>query len=229
MNDINILLVEDDIDINGLLFKILTRKGYNVRATYSGTEAKMCLEQYEYHIVLLDLMIPGISGEDLIKEIRKIKVMPIIVISAKTSSDDKINVLKLGADDFISKPFAIDEVLARVSCQLRRYMEYSTLKTKDNILNFKNIILDTEARKVKVNQVDLSLTFREFSILELLMRNPNKVFSRANIFENIWNDEFLGDEKTVNVHISNLRGKLSKGDGTEYIQTVWGIGFKLKE
>ncbi|WP_461204758.1 response regulator transcription factor [Clostridium sp. DL1XJH146] len=229
MKNIDVLVVEDDTDINNLLFKILSREGYNVRQAYSGSEAKMCLEQYDYHIVLLDLMIPSIKGEDLIKEIRKTKVMPIIVISAKTSKEDKVNVLKLGADDFISKPFTIDEVLARVSAQLRRYMEYSTLKAKDSILKYKNIVLDSEGKQVTVNGVVITLTFREFSILELLMRNPNKVFSRANIFQNVWKDDFLGDEKTVNVHISNLRSKLAKSEKTEYIETVWGIGFKLKK
>lgn len=229
MNGIDILLVEDDTDINGLLFEILSREGYKVRPVYSGSEAKMCLDKYDYHIVLLDLMIPGITGEDLIKEIRKIKVMPIIVISAKTSQEDKINVLKLGADDFIAKPFSVDEVLARVAAQLRRYTEYSSLKSKDQKIKYKNIVLDTEAREVIINGVIVSFTYREYSILELLLRNPNKVFSRANIFENVWEEDFLGDENTVNVHISNIRSKLASQDKTEYIQTVWGIGFKLKE
>ena len=124
-SQISILVVEDDIDINELLSSILTREGYTVRSAYSGTEAKMCIEQSEYDILLLDLMLPGISGENLITEIRKIKVMPIIVISAKTSQENKINVLRLGADDFIGKPFDIDEVVARVEAQLRRYREFS--------------------------------------------------------------------------------------------------------
>jgi DNA-binding response OmpR family regulator len=226
----NILVVEDDVDINELLCNILIREGYNVRGAYSGTEGKMCIEQHDYDIILVDLMLPGINGEDLISEIRKIKIMPIIVISAKTTQQDKINVLKIGADDFIGKPFDIYEVIARVEAQLRRYTEFSPSNVKDNKLKYKNIVLDNEAKEVFVNNKLLSLTFREFEILELLMSNPKKVFTRGNIFEAVWNDEFLGDENTINVHISNLRSKLSKEDSKiKYIQTVWGIGFKLQE
>ncbi|MDF2504616.1 response regulator transcription factor [Clostridium sp.] len=227
-SNINILITEDDTDINGLLSDILTREGYNVRATYSGSEAKMCIEQYDYDIVLLDLMLPGISGETLIGEIRKLKVMPIIVISAKIAQEDKINVLKLGADDFIGKPFDVYEVLARVQAQLRRYREFSTSKLKSNKFMYENIILDTESKEVLVKDKPINLTFREYSILELFMSNPKKVFTRANIFEAVWKDKFYGDDNTINVHISNLRTKLAEADSEiKYIQTVWGIGFKL--
>ena len=225
-----ILVVEDDWDINGLLCKILIQNGYEVRGAYSGTEAKMCVEQYEYDLIILDLMLPGICGEELIKEIRKLNVMPIIVASAKTSSEDKINVLKMGADDFISKPFDINEVLARVEAQLRRYTRFSHQDNINNKLKHKNLVLDIDSRQVHVNNIEINLTAREFDILELLITNPNKVFTRANLFESVWKDDFIGDDNTVNVHISNLRSKISKADKeNEYIQTVWGIGFKLKE
>ena len=225
-----ILVVEDDWDINGLLCKILIQNGYEVRGAYSGTEAKMCVEQYEYDLIILDLMLPGICGEELIKEIRKLHVMPIIVASAKTSSEDKINVLKMGADDFISKPFDINEVLARVEAQLRSYTRFSHQDNINNKLKHKNLVLDIDSRQVHVNNIEINLTAREFDILELLITNPNKVFTRANLFESVWKDDFIGDDNTVNVHISNLRSKISKADKeNEYIQTVWGIGFKLKE
>lgn len=226
----SVLVVEDDSDINGLLCNILTKEGYNVRGAYSGSEAKMCIEQYNYDIILLDLMLPGVSGESLIEEIRKIKIMPIIVISAKTSQEDKLNVLKLGADDFIGKPFDVEEVLVRVEVQLRRYLQFSNTKRQENKLTHKNLIINTESRQVLINEQKVTLTLREFGILELLMSNPNKVFTRANLFESIWEDDFLGDDNTVKVHVSNLRLKLAKIDSeTEYIETVWGIGFKLKE
>lgn len=228
--NINILVVEDDMDINNLLCKILSKEGYNVRTVYSGSEAKMCLEQYEYHLILLDLMLPGISGEELISYIRKIKNMPIIVISAKIGQDTKIESLKLGADDFVSKPFDIDEVLARVEAQLRRYMVLSNSNKKESILYHKDLILNRETIELTVNSERISLTAREFGILELLMSYPNKVFTKSNIFEHVWSDEFLGDDNTVNVHISNLRSKLAKAvPDMEYIHTVWGIGFKLVE
>lgn len=228
--EFNILVVEDDADINGLLCNILSKDGYKVRGAYSGSEAIMCLEQFDYDLVILDLMLPGVTGESIINEIRKNKIMPIIVISAKDTQEDKINVLKSGADDFISKPFDISEVLVRVQVQLRRYKQFSKQESEDNKIIHKNIILDSESRQVFIKNKEIALTVREFSILELLMSNPNKVFSRANLFESVWNNEFLGDDNTVNVHVSNLRSKLSKVDKQEeYIQTVWGIGFKLKD
>lgn len=225
----SIIVVEDDIDINNLLYNILQKNGYNVKQAYSGTEAKMYINMYNYDLILLDLMLPGENGENLIDEIRKDKFMPIIVISAKTNQEDKINVLKLGADDFISKPFDINEVNARVEAQLRRYNKFSISKENKSKIKHKNITLDRESRQVFIFNQEIFLTLREFSILELLITNKNKVFTRENLFESIWQNEFLGDYNTVNVHMSNLRSKLAKLDKEEYIQTVWGIGFKLKE
>lgn len=229
-NNIKILVVEDDGDINGLLCELLRKQGYSARGAFSGTEAKMCLEYETYHLVLLDLMLPGMTGEVLIHELRKNKTLPIIVISAKTGQDTKVEVLKLGADDFISKPFDTEEVLARVEAQLRRYMVFSQTTEETKILKYKELMLDLDAIKVTLKGIDVALTAREYSILELFMSYPKKVFTRANLFSHVWNDEFLGDDNTVNVHISNLRAKLAKIDpDTEYIQTVWGIGFKMHE
>ena len=135
-------------------------------------------------------MLPGISGETLIEEIRRIKVLPIIVISAKTAVEDKINVLKLGADDFICKPFNIQEVIARVEAQLRRYTKFSAAKEQTSKLTYKGLTLDRESKEVYLKDKQLSLTIIEFKILELLMSNPKRVFTRANIFEKVWNDEF---------------------------------------
>jgi DNA-binding response OmpR family regulator len=228
--NINILVVEDDSDINNLLNKILTKEGYNVRAAYSGSEAKMCLEIYDFQLVILDLMLPGISGEELITDMRKLKTMPIIVISAKGGQDVKVEVLKLGADDFIVKPFDINEVLARVEAQLRRYIIFSKASEEKTVLLHKNLSLDREKVRVEVMGEEIPLTAREFKILELLMAFPNKVFTKANLFENVWNAEFLGDDNTVNVHVSNLRSKIAKVEkDNEYIHTVWGIGFKLSD
>lgn len=225
-----ILVVEDDSDINGLLCKILIQNGYDVRGAYSGSEAKMCIEQFEYDLIILDLMLPGVSGEELIKEIRKNYFMPIIVSSAKTSTEDKISVLKLGADDFIIKPFDINELLARVEAQLRRYTKFSTKNNINNKIIHKNLELDIDSRQVFVNKKEVNLTVIEFDILNLLITNPNKVFTRSNLFESVWNDEFMGYDNTVNVHVSNLRNKISKFDkDNEYIQTLWVIGFKLKD
>ena len=230
MNNINILVVEDDLDINNLLCKILIKQGYSIRSAYSGSEAKMCIEQYDFHIILLDLMLPGIEGQELIRYIRQLKTMPIIVISAKDNQDTKVEVLRLGADDFVSKPFDTNEVLARVEAQLRRYMVFSNSKNKERILMHKDLVLNRDTVEVILDGNKVLLTAREFCILELLMANPNKVFTKSNLFEKVWNEEFLGDDNTVNVHISNLRSKLSKiQPEVEYIHTVWGIGFKISD
>lgn len=231
MNEnVSILIAEDDVDINKLLYKILSKKGYNVRCTYSGSEAEMCIERYNFSLVLLDLMLPGITGEELIGKIRETKTMPIIVISAKPGQDVKIDVLKMGADDFISKPFDVNEVLARVEAQLRRYMFFSKGAHETTILKHKNLALDEETLKVKVKGKEIYLTAKEFAILKILMTYPKKVFTKSNLFKEVWKDDYLGDDNTVNVHMSKIRSKIAEADpDTEYIHTVWGIGFKMSE
>lgn len=227
---IAILVVEDDVDINGLLCRILKKQNYEVSSAYSGSEARMCVNMYNYDLILLDLMLPGLSGEELIGEIRKSKTMPIIIISAKTEIEDKVKLLKLGADDYITKPFEISEVIARVEAQLRRYKRFNHTEHEEPLLTYKNLVIDREAMKVTVKGNDLILTVREFSILELLLKHPKKVFTRENLYKNVWNEEFYGEDNTVNVHISNIRAKISKLDkDTEYIKTIWGVGFTMAE
>ncbi len=181
--NINILVVEDDSDINNLLCKILIKEGYNVRQAYSGSEGKMCLEHYDFHLVLLDLMLPGITGEELIEKIRAFKTMPIIVISAKAMQNTKIEVLRLGADDFIAKPFDPQEVLARIEAQLRRYMVFSKNINKNKILKYKNLVFDKELLQATVKGITLNLTAIELSILEVFISYPSKVFTKANLFK----------------------------------------------
>lgn len=220
-----ILIVEDDADINNLLAEILKRGGYKAVQAYSGTEARLLLEKHEYSLLLLDLMLPGITGEEIISLLRKSNDnTPIIVLSAKDTPQDKITALHIGADDYITKPFDEGELLARIEAALRRAGHEPSLATKKLI--YQDICLEPETRTVTVSGSPVSLTAREFDILALLMSNPKKVFTKSNLFRSVWNDEFLGDDNTVNVHISNLRSKLGS---TEYIKTVWGIGFKLAD
>jgi len=233
MQPYQILVVEDDNSINELLCTILSKEGYQVTSAFSGTEAKLRLEQGEYDLLLLDLMLPGITGEELLGMLRKDKTIPVIVISAKTAMEDRIGVLKGGADDFISKPFDVEEVLARVQAQLRRYKEFSPKADGEEdyaVLKYKDLILDPETVTVTVAGNPVQLTAREFKILQLLMSYPKKVFTKENLFTHVWNEEFFGGDNTVNVHISNLRAKLAKfHEGEEYIKTVWGIGFKMAD
>ena len=226
METCHILVVEDDQDINRLLCRILTDGGYDVRPAFSGSEAILWAEQYDYDLVLLDLMLPGITGEEFIARMRKKRTMPIIVLSAKAGLEDRVNVLRLGADDFIPKPFDNAEVLARVEAQLRRYKQFSA-PGGGQVLRCGDLELDREAIRVTAGGREVSLTAREFEILSLLMSHPRKVFTREQLYESAWGGEYMGDDNTVNVHISNLRSKLAKASPTEYIKTVWGIGFKM--
>lgn len=229
MDLFHILVVEDDTDINRLLCKILQNQGYDVRPAFSGSEALLWAEKYNYDLVLLDLMLPGLTGEEFIAQIRGRRTMPIIVLSAKVGVEARVNVLRLGADDFIPKPFDNNEVLARVAAQLRRYKKFSSRWEENQILQLGDLQLDRDSVSVKVGEKPISLTAREFEILTLLMSAPSKVFTRAQIYERVWGEEFFGDDNTVNVHISNLRAKLGKVSEQEYIKTVWGIGFKMNE
>lgn len=226
METCHILVVEDDQDINRLLCRILADGGYDVRPAFSGSEAVLWAEQYDYDLVLLDLMLPGITGEEFIARMRKKRTMPIIVLSAKAGLEDRVNVLRLGADDFIPKPFDNAEVLARVEAQLRRYKQFSA-PGGGQVLRCGDLELDREAIRVTAGGREVALTAREFEILTLLMSHPRKVFTREQLYESAWGGEYMGDDNTVNVHISNLRSKLSKVSDREYIKTVWGIGFKM--
>ena len=229
MDTYHILVVEDDPDINRLLCKILTDGGYDCRPAFSGSEAVLWAQQYNYDLVLLDLMLPGLTGEEFIAQMRQKKTMPIIVLSAKAGVADRVNVLKLGADDFIPKPFDNSEVLARVEAQLRRYRQFSGGGGEKQVLTCGDLVLDRESVTVTAGGKPVALTAREFDILALLMSHPKKVFTREQLYEQVWGGEYFGDDNTVNVHISNLRAKLAKASPAEYIKTVWGIGFKMNE
>ena len=221
-----ILIAEDDPDINRLLGRILEKEGYQVTAAFSGSEARLLLKTVRFDLIVLDLMLPGATGEELVEEIRKNSTTPILVVSAK-GQEDKLNVLKMGADDFISKPFDVNEVAVRVYSLLRRSRNFSENGGEKQTLSLKNLEIDLESREVRVSGKPLTLTAREYDILVLLMRYPNKVFTRQNIFETVWGGAYLGDDNTINVHISNLRSKIQKlDDKEEYISTIWGVGFK---
>ncbi len=223
--DINILVVEDDEDINNLIRDILRRSGYRVSQAFSGSEASLLLRMEDFNLVILDLMLPGVKGEDLVEQIREKSNIPIIIVSAKLDVETKVGLLEQGADDFISKPFDNKELLARVGAQLRRYLEYSS--EIEEIREFKNLRLLDEERRVLIGEEDLKLTATEYDILKLFLDNPKKVFSKGNIYASIWGDNAYMDENTLNVHISNIRNKIAKYDDEEYIKTIWGIGFKL--
>ncbi len=217
-----ILIIEDDNDINNMLYDLLNQN-YIVTPAFSGTEGIMCFNNSIYDIVIVDLMLPGKSGESVISEIRAKSNIPIIVLTAIHDKDSIVSLLKLGANDYITKPFDNNELLARIEVQLRNNI-------KNDIVKFKDIVLDFEQFDAFVEKKAVKLSKKEFEILKLMISNPKKVFTKNNLYESVWNDEFLGDDNTINVHISKIRSKLNKlNPKVEYIQTVWGIGFKMQE
>lgn len=225
----SVLIVEDDGTINGLLRETLEKEGYECTQAFSGTEAKMLLSMHSYHLVLLDLMLPGLCGEEVLKEVRKQGNTPVIVLTAKDTIDDKVDVLRGGADDYVTKPFDIKEVLARVEVQIRR-TEDSQVNPQKKVekLQYEGLELDRERFQIVVCGTEIpKITKQEFAILELLMKYPKKVFGKEEIFEYAWDEPYMGETKTLDVHISNIRKKLKKVTEKEYIETVWGIGYRL--
>ena len=244
-----ILVVEDDNYINNMIKDALETEGYDCMQAFSGTECLLLMKE-EPELVILDLMLPGKNGEEVIKEIKAGSGIPVIVVSAKDSVDSKIELLRLGADDYLTKPFDIKELAVRVEVRLRRYRDEHDTKShapnngkteqpdiqgKDKLINSKSILkykeieLDTDGFTLTVNGTPVVLTKHEFRILELLIKNPSRAFTKQFIYEYVWDDSYLGEDKTINVHICNIRKKLKAVTQTEYIDTVWGIGFKLSQ
>lgn len=222
-----ILIVEDDANINSLLTEALSREGYSCAQAFSGTEAKLLLEREKYQLVLLDLMLPGVTGEEVLREIRTKDNTPVIILTARDEMDEKLELLTGGADDYITKPFEIKEVVARVQIQLRHARRESG-EQADILLAHREMVLDLTTRQVLIAGRPLTqLTRQEFAILELLIKNPRRVFSKEDIFEYAWEEPYVGETKTLDVHISNIRKKIKTITQDEYIETVWGIGYRL--
>ena len=205
-NSFSILIIEDDVLLNDMTKRLLTQHGYCVTSAYSGSEALLLIEKSSFDLILLDLMLPGIPGEIVLDKINAMMDIPIIGVSAKTDIDSKVNLIRNGADDYITKPFDNQELLV-----------------------VKYLSLDTEAMEAKIGNTTIALTRYEYLILQLLMSAPSKVFTKNNIFESVWNENFIGDDNAINVHIGNLRKKFANVNPEEkYIQTVWGLGFKMQ-
>lgn len=222
-----ILLVEDDIEISEMLKNFLMRENFEVVTAYDGESACEKFFADIYSIVLLDLMIPKISGMEVMKTIRASNTVPIIILSAKDTDSDKT--LGLGADDYVTKPFSVTEVLARIKANIRRTTQYTAPVVAENdIITKGELELNTSDYSVLKNGEKIELTVKEFEILKLLMKNPKKVYTKEQMYSQIWNDAYLGDENAVNVHISRLRNKIEDNPrDPKYIVTVWGIGYKL--
>lgn len=214
-----ILVVEDDKDIGDLIENILITNGYSVCRAYSGTEALLIVRQNEFDLMLLDLMLPGLNGEDIISELKG--KIPIIVVSAKAGIDDKVNNLLNGASDYITKPFNSNELLARVQVQLRN------ANTPSDILHFESVYIDKELNVAYAAEKPLKLTKTEFAILNILIKNPKKIYSKSQLADLISEN---GDiwESSLNVHIHNLRKKIFEACGKNYIEAIWGMGYRFQ-
>lgn len=227
MEQTKILVVEDDREINSMLCEMLDENGYAAEGAFTGMEGLSRLRSGSYDLLILDLMLPYKSGDAVLQELRSFSSLPAIVISAKDTVQNKLDLFRLGADDYLTKPFDLDEVLVRVEAVLRRCGSSKTQRAPE-ILQAGKLAVDTESKTASVDGQELVLTAKEYGILELLMRYPHKVFSKANLFESIWNEEYACEDNTLNVHMSNLRNKLKAADQeTEYIKTVWGMGYRM--
>lgn len=217
-----IAIIDDDIHIGDMLTEVLTREGYSVLRAYSGTEALYLLSQNKPDLVLLDLMLPGLPGEEVLKRIENI---PVIVLSAKVDVQDKVNLLLSGAADYMTKPFDTKELHARIMVQLRK----TELHGDTHSLSVGDLVLDMVSLSLSVQGQAVKLTRTEFAILKLLMENPKQVIAKSVLLDRISMDTPDCTERSLKQHISNLRKKLQDVSGTDYIETVWGIGFKLAE
>lgn len=233
MNPYKILLVEDDTEISEMLKNYLETEHYEVACALDGQQACAMFDGTSYDLVLLDLMIPKVSGMGVMQHIRENSFVPIIILSAKDSESDKTLGLGLGADDYITKPFSVVEVLARIKAALRRTMQYDNTVSEGNteaeaVLEAGELVMNLSDYTVKKGGKAIDLTAKEFEILKLFLQNPKKVYTKEQLYSLVWNDAYCGDENAVNVHISRLRGKIEEDPkNPRYVQTVWGIGYKL--
>ncbi len=219
-----IAIIEDDIDIRNMIEKFLSNHNYEVYSAPNGKEGLNLCRNVLPDLIILDLMLPVLSGERLLQQLRTFTDIPVIVVSAKTMVQSKIDLLRMGADDYMTKPFNLFELFARIEANLKRN---TSEQPKNNIqLKYKDI--EIENCNVSIKGTAVQFTSIELSILILLLRYPQKIFSKQNLYESIWQEEYTYDSDTINTHISNIRKKIKKYTDTDYIETIWGIGYKLK-
>jgi len=227
-----ILLIEDDRSISEMVTNHLTLEGYRVFPAFDGEEARGLLLRNDYDLIILDLMLPRLNGMDLLQIIRQKSWVPVIIVSAKNADVDKALGLGFGADDYLSKPFSLIELSARVKAAIRRskLTERFAGQGGTSEIRLFDLVIDPDNFSVTKNGKVLKLTAKEFGILRLMAMHPNRVFTKAQLYERIWNDEYYGDENVINVHMRRLREKIEDDPSVpRYIQTLWGIGYKLGE
>ncbi|MCH5267943.1 MAG: response regulator transcription factor [Lachnospiraceae bacterium] len=220
-----ILIIEDDTEINDMLQILFQQNGYKTICAYSGTEGVL-VHNKDVNLILLDLMLPGRSGEEIIRDLKEKHNVPVIVTSAIHDVQKKVDLFSLGADDYVTKPFHNEELLARIEARLRTGSDVKS----EEILEFRDIILNASEFSARCNGKEMELSKRELALLQLLMENPNRTCTKSVIYDTVWDYENSADDNTLNVHISKLRKKLKEcNPDEEYIETVWGIGYRMKK
>lgn len=230
MKDVNILIVDDEIEILNLLRKYLEREGYNVDAASDGEEGLVFFSKKKYDLIILDVMMPKVDGIEVCKRLRNKTNAPIVMLTAKGDEIDKVLGLRIGADDYITKPFSMNEFVARINAHLRRYFVLSAggSSANNSVIAFNNLVIDLKSYVVHRGEEEIQLTAKEFELLKFFANNPNQVFTKAQIFKNVWDDTYIEDDNTVMVYIRRLRKKIEASpEKPKFIQTVWGIGYKF--
>ena len=226
----NILLVEDDKNIREMILDFLACENYSVSAAIDGAAAIEMFKTQKFDIVILDLMLPKSSGFEVLKYIRNVSVVPVIITSAKDSETDKMLGLNLGADDYITKPFSLVELLARIKANVRRATQYNNQEMiKEKIITYRDLVINVSQHTVFKNGTELTLTRTEFEILRLLASNQGHAFSKEQLYHSIWKEPYYGNEAVLNTHMNRLRNKLCSDINGNYIKTLWGIGYKMEE
>lgn len=225
-----ILLIEDDVAIVEMLAGYLTKEGFIVSSAFNGEDGVSMFMRETFDLMIVDIMMPKLDGIEVIKLVRQSSSIPILIMSAKDSDIDKALGLGFGADDYIAKPFSMIEIVARIKAAIRRATQYSTRDSGGQLsgaIIIDNLTIDLDNFSVSKSGEDIKLTSKEFEILKLFVKNPNRVFTKAQIYGFIWNDEYYGDENVINVHIRRLREKIEEHPSEpKYIKTLWGIGYK---
>ena len=230
MAETNILVVDDEKEIRNLIEIYLKNEGYEVIKARDGEEALEILEKEDIHLIILDIMMPKIDGIEVCKRVRENLSIPILMLSAKSEDMDKIQGIMTGADDYLTKPFNPLELSVRVKAILRRTYYFNNINTSKNIINIENLTIDKNERTIKVDDIEIPFTSREFDILYLLASNRGKVFSSEEIFLKVWKEDYYNSNNTVMVHMSRIREKLDKyNDGHSIIKTIWGVGYKIEK
>lgn len=227
----SILLVEDDHSISEMVENYLTKEGFQVHCAYDGDEARQRLQQEVFDLILLDIMLPKLNGIELLKLLRENSTIPVLILSAKDSEVDKALGLGFGADDYMTKPFSMIELVARIRASIRRATQYSgKIEDVPTPIHIHEMTMNPENFQVYKNGEEIKLTSKEWAILKLFFTNPKRVYTKEQIYQAVWQDVYYGDENIINVHMRRLREKIEDDPSSpKYIQTLWGIGYRLGE